>query len=90
MITLKKDSAMGKKLLDSAKRNEGDKLEDVYIKCSERKKEVFRKYYEEYSRTREAYGFHICSHTYSNFVIVYYVPKGMIMHTFKNAYFVEY
>nr|DAI36900.1 MAG TPA: Initiation control protein YabA [Caudoviricetes sp.] len=81
---------MEKNCWNGQKRNEGEKSDADYNKSSERKKEDFRKYFEEYSRTRMAYGFHICSHTYSNFVIVYYVPKGKIMHTLKNTYFVEY
>lgn len=61
------------------KKEEDDMLDDVYIKCSE-----------SILKNIPEHGWRMAFttvHTYSNFVIVYYDPKGMIKHTFKKRIF---
>lgn len=80
-------SKQGMQLMNRARVDEGFRLEDVYGRCSEIKKQEWKKCLDKC----EAMGgrhFHICSHNSFQFSVAWYVDGACYIETANNSYVV--
>ena len=62
----------GQSFMRSAKRNEGYKLDDVYGRCSQAKRNIWEQWYAEYCEDINSDNFHICSHNCYSFSLAWH------------------